>query len=381
MPSSDGAILQSNQHSLFVTLIRKFGEFLFELDSKEKFLTAWTSRNALLQTRRAGIFGKRPQDVFGVEISRVLDQIIQSVIRESLRVDCEFPIDLPAGRRWFHALAYPVGGTAKYPSSVCLMARDITARKTAEFSLCKREALLAHAERVTQTGCWELDVKTLRRDWSPQLFRLFGLDPSQGIPPLESMFAMIVPEDRNRIRDVIESAINGGTSFQSEGRYNLPDGRVRAIFMRGVSLLDEAGKTTQLVGVVQDVTETRHTAERQRKNESLLLQAEELANLGSWEYDVAEQQFIWSAQMFRMLGVSPDEQPFPLGRACALFHADDRMRVWQEVKTLLQNQQPLENEVRFVLPDGRVRIFQSRAVCVADDCGPAPSAFSAPLRT
>ena len=249
------------------------------------------------------------------------------------------------------------------------MARDITPRKTAEFSLREREALLAHAEQVTQTGCWELNVKTGQRDWSLQLFRLYGLNPSQGIPPAESMFAMIDPEDRDRIRSILDSAIENGTPFQSEGRYTLPDGRVRIIFMRGLPLLDEAGKTVQLVSVVQDVTETRHAAERQRKNESLLLQAEELANLGSWEYDIANQQFTWSAQMFRMLGVSPDEQPIPLNRACLLFHNDDRMRVWQEVKTLLQNQQPLENEVRFVLPDGRVRIFQSRAICLADKSG------------
>ncbi len=369
LPLSGDPILQSNQHPLFVTLIRKFGEFLFELDASGKFVTAWTSRNALLQKRRASVFGRCPGEVFGFAISRALGQIIQSVVRDGLRVDCEFPIELPSGRRWFHALAYPVGSSAKHRSSVCLMARDVTSRKSAEFSLRKREALLAHAEQVTQTGCWELDVKTGRRDWSLQLFRLYGLDPPRGIPPAETMFAMINPEDRDRVRNAIESAIDAGVPFQSEGRYTLPDGRVRIIFMRGLPLLGETGKTTQLVGVVQDVTESRHTAERQRKNESLLLQAEELANLGSWDYDVAAHQFTWSAQMFRMLGVSPDEQPIPLGRACAFFHTDDRMRVWQEVKTLLQDQQPLENEVRFVLPDGTIRIFQSRAVCVADHAG------------
>lgn len=366
---SDVPAPHSNQHPLFSALIRRFGEFLFELDPSERFLTAWSSRNALLQKRRAGVFGKRPSDVFGLEISRSLHQIAESLLRENLRVDCEFPIELPAGTRWFHALAYPIGRTANRPCSICLMARDITRRKTAEFSLSKREALLAHAEQVTQTGCWELDVQTGQRDWSLQLFRLYGLDPSQGVPSVESMFAMIDPVDRDRIRAVLESAIENGTPFQSEGRYTLPDGRVRVIFMRGLPLMDEAGKTAQLVSVVQDVTEARQRDERQRKNESLLVQAEELANLGSWEYDVHEQRFAWSAQMYRMLGISSDEQPIPLARACALFHKDDRLRVWQEVKTLLHDQQPLENEVRFVLPDGRVRIFQSRAVCIADNSG------------
>lgn len=369
LPISDEGNARSNRHPLFATLIRKFGEFLFELDRNERILTAWTSANALPHKRRASAAGKRPREVFSYGISRSLHQIFQSVFYHGPRVDCEFPIELPAGFRWFHALAYPVGGAAGHPSSVCLVARDITARKTAEFSLRRREALLRHAEQVTQTGCWELDVKTGQRDWSLQLFRLYGLDPSQGVPPSEAMFAMIDPEDRDRVRSTLESAINSGTPFQSEGRYTLPDGSVRIIFMRGLPLLDENGNTAQLVAVVQDVTEFRQRAERQRKNESLLLQAEELANLGSWEYDVAEQQFTWSGQMARMLGLPPGDQPIPLAAACALFHNDDRLRVWQEVKALLHHQQPLENEVRFVLPDGRVRIFQSRAVCVADHAG------------
>lgn len=70
LPLSGDPILQSNQHPLFVTLIRKFGEFLFELDASGKFVTAWTSRNALLQKRRASVFGRRPGEVFGFAISR-----------------------------------------------------------------------------------------------------------------------------------------------------------------------------------------------------------------------------------------------------------------------------------------------------------------------
>lgn len=325
----------------------------------------------MLQKSRTSVFSKRPREVFGYQVSQVLDHIFKSVIHEQRRVDAELALDLPAGRRWFHVLGYPVSGTAKRAYSVCLMARDISARKTAEFSLRQREALLAHAEQVTQTGCWELDVKTGRRDWSLQLFKLYGLDPAQGVPAIDTMFGMIDAADRERVRAVFDSAIRDGTPFQSEAPYHFPDGRVRIIFVRRLPLLDETGKTAQLVGVVQDVTELRERAEKQRRSESLLSQAEQLANLGSWEFDVTEQSFTWSAEMFRMLGIEPQEEPVPLGRACALFHSDDRLRVWQEVRTLLQDKQPLENEVRFVLSDGRVRIFQSRAVCIADQAGRA----------
>jgi hypothetical protein len=91
------------------------------------------------------------------------------------------------------------------------------------------------------------------------------------------------------------------------------------MFMRGLPLLDETGKTIQLVGVVQDVTETRQTAERQRKNESLFLQAEELANLGNWSTTSQNNSLSGPPKCFRMLGISPDEHPVALGRACAFW--------------------------------------------------------------
>src|SRR5579863_1963399 len=84
LPVSDGGARHLHQHPLFSTLIRRFGEFLFELDPHEKFLTAWTSRNALLQKRRAGVFGKHLNEVFRPEISSPLHQIVQSVLRENL---------------------------------------------------------------------------------------------------------------------------------------------------------------------------------------------------------------------------------------------------------------------------------------------------------
>jgi PAS domain S-box-containing protein len=225
------------------------------------------------------------------------------------------------------------------------------------------------AEQVTGTGCWEHDVRTHQRIWSSQLFRIYGFDPKNGVPSEETMFAMIHPDDRERIRGILCSALEHSSPFESEGRYNLPDGRQRIIFVRGITLPDDSGKTARLVAVVQDVTEIRRAQAQAQERESLLAQAEQLASLGSWEFDVTQQSFTWSAQMYRMLGLPPDGQPVPLAQACALFHPDDRAGVTQEVGALIKYARPLENEVRFVLPDAQVRVVHSRAVPITNDSG------------
>src|SRR5580692_5686084 len=353
----------------FVALVKTFNEFLFELDADGKFLSIWTSNEALLRERRAEFLGRRALEVLGEEIFHPFSKLFRRVIHQGACEDIEFPVDFPAGRRWFQARVSAVGRGAKKSHSVCLLARDITQRRLAEEALRQQEALLMHAEQVTATGCWEYNVATRQRVWSDQVFRIYGFDPKNGVPSEETMFEMIHPDDRERVRGVLHSAVERCSPFESEGRYNLPDGRQRIIFIRGIALPDQTRKTARILAVVQDVTEIRSAETQARERESLLAQAEQLASLGSWQFDVAQQSFTWSAQMYRMLGLPPDKQPVPLSRACALFHPEDRARVTQEVADLIQFARSFENEVRFVLPDGQVRIFHSRAVPITNESG------------
>jgi PAS domain S-box-containing protein len=353
----------------FVALVKTFNEFLFELDADGKFLSIWTSNEALLRERRAEFLGRRALEVLGEEIFHPFSKLFRRVIHQGACEDIEFPVDFPTGRRWFQARVSAVGRGAKKSHSVCLLARDITQRRLAEEALRQQEALLMHAEQVTGTGCWEYNVATRQCVWSDQVFRIYGFDPKNGVPSEETMFEMIHPDDRERVRAVLHSAVQRCSPFESEGRYNLPDGRQRIIFIRGIALPGETGKTARLLAVVQDVTEIRRAAAQDRQRESILAQAEQLASLGSWEFDVAQQTFTWSAQMYRMLGLSPDNQPIPLARACAMFHPEDRARVTQEAATLIEYRRSFENEVRFVLPDEQVRVFHSRAVPITGESG------------
>jgi len=353
----------------FVALVKTFNEFLFELDADGRFLSIWTPNAALLRERRAEFLGRHALEVLGEEIFHPFSKLFRRVIQRGVCEDIEFPVDSPSGRRWFQARVSAVGRGAAKPHSVCLLARDITQRRLAEQTLRQQEALLMHAEQVTGTGCWEYNVETRERVWSSQLFRIYGFDPKHGVPSEETMFAMIHPDDRERVRGILQSAVEHCSPFESEGRYNLPDGRQRNIFIRGIALSETAGKSARLFAVVQDVTELRLAEARDRQRESLLAQAEQLASLGSWQFDVAQQSFTWSAQIYRMLGLAPDNQPVPLSRACALFHPEDRARVTQEVADLIQYARSFENEVRFIRSDGQVRIFHSRAVPITNDSG------------
>jgi PAS domain S-box-containing protein len=231
------------------------------------------------------------------------------------------------------------------------------------------EALLLRAEQLANLGCWEVDVQAFTAHCSDQLFRLLGLEPESGPIPLDRIFELIHPEDRDKVRAKFLASIETNQPYDNETRYMLPDGRVRIFHGRALPIVGCSGRVIRMVGISQDVTDQKEAEEKLRKSEAMLAQAERLASLGSWEYDVERKSFTWSDQMYRMLGRPPGDSPVPLEEACAIFHPDDRARVWQDVLGIISEGHALENELRFVLPDGQVRIFHSRAVPVKNPLG------------
>ena len=353
----------------FVALVKTFNEFLFELDADGKFLSIWTSNEALLRERRAEFLGRRALEVLGEEIFHPFSKLFRRVIEQGAGEDIEFPVDFPSGRRWFQARVSAVGRGAGKSHSVCLLARDITQRRLAEEALRQQEALLMHAEQVTGTGCSEYDVRTGQRIWSRQLFRIYGFDPKDGVPSIETVLDMIHPDDRGRFRSDLLSAIESCAPFVAEARYNLPDGLQHIIFVRGITLPDESGKTARLLTVVQDVTELRRAETQARERESLLAQAEEIAKLGSWEMDIVHSTITCSAEFFRMLGLEPITGPIPVEDLWSMVRLEDIGAVKQALQPAIATRTPLEHLSRYIMPDGRTRVLHTRAIPFADASG------------
>lgn len=197
-------------------------------------------------------------------------------------------------------------------------------------------------------------------------------DKSLLVRPVEEMLGQpllgIIGEDAyGPFRTLFERIHKNGIAEDFEYSLNLAHGN-HSFIARAVPVDAPTGERTIRV-LVQDVTGLQKIEEHSRKIESLLKQTQEIANVGSWEYDVERRTFLWSEQMYRMLGLEPGSDAVALDTACQMFHPDDRARVWQDVMTLIETGKPLENELRFQSACGETRIFFSRAIPVKDESG------------
>jgi PAS domain S-box-containing protein len=247
--------------------------------------------------------------------------------------------------------------------------RDITERNHAEQRLRKSESLLAQAEQLANLGSWELDLKTDTLVWSEQIYRMLNLSP-QGVNEKADRFWQMVPlDDRERAQRENRSAIANRCPVEYELRCVLPDGRVRTIQARAVPSYDETGQPLRLVGMAQDITERKEAEEMLRKSESLLTQAEQLANLGSWEMDLRTGTLTWSKQMYRMLGLDPEKTFLSRDSFWQMVYPDDRERGQRDRNQAVAEHRPIDNILRCLHADGSLRIVHVCAVPVYDEAG------------
>jgi PAS domain S-box-containing protein len=141
---------------------------------------------------------------------------------------------------------------------------------------------LAEAQRLAHVGSWDWDIATGAVRWSEEMFQIYGYEPRTDPIDFELAVKDVVPEDRDTIKINALAAIEsgaGGDMPDVEYRLVRPDGRVRLLYGRGKLILDADGKPKEMVGTVQDITDSREAernAERLKEMEVRHRQALEL---------------------------------------------------------------------------------------------------------
>jgi diguanylate cyclase (GGDEF)-like protein/PAS domain S-box-containing protein len=120
-----------------------------------------------------------------------------------------------------------------------------------------------------------------------------------------------------------------------------------------------------------DITERKRAEQDLLQHQRMLSQAQQVAHVGSWEWDIAANRVTWSEELYRIYGVAPVRHAATFEAYLALVHPQDRERVQQTIGQAVADRQPFEFEERIVRADGSVRTLLSRGVVDADESGDA----------
>lgn len=142
-------------------------------------------------------------------------------------------------------------------AGVILIFRDFTEHRRHEQQMLLSRERLRLALDAAQLGTWRRDLITGEVEWSPELERLFGLEPGSFKGSREQFLDLLHPDDRPKYIDEIQAAIQERRDYRVEFRY-LRDGQYRWMEGRGRAFYDDvSGSPVSMTGIGLDITEVK----------------------------------------------------------------------------------------------------------------------------
>lgn len=137
---------------------------------------------------------------------------------------------------------------------VAVILNDITKRKLAEIQLNLNMNDLLESQRIAHLGTWRMNLQTTEIVWSQELFKMFGIDPSQTPPPFTEHHKLFTSESWKKLSAAIEKTKSMGVPYELELESINLDGKNRWIWTKGEAEKDENGQIISLRGAAQDIT-------------------------------------------------------------------------------------------------------------------------------
>ncbi len=129
------------------------------------------------------------------------------------------------------------------------------------------------------------------------------------------------------------------------------------------------GEVRGIVVLVTDITARRVAEEAQAAAEARLREAERVARIGSWEWDLVNDHTTWSEGLYRIYGIAPDEFDSTLEGARRRVYPGDQERVGHTLERAIAERSSFTLEYRAVLADGRVHTLRNHAEVIVAETG------------
>ncbi|HEY2429362.1 MAG TPA: PAS domain-containing protein, partial [Acidimicrobiales bacterium] len=114
----------------------------------------------------------------------------------------------------------------------------------------------------------------------------------------------------------------------------------------------------------RETTATQELAGELADSRRRLEEAQRIARLGSWEFDVRTEELRWSDELFRIMGLDPREGPLGFGESLEAIVPDDRDKIVVAIARAWRDREPFSFEQRIVRPDGTERLIRTHGEVV-----------------
>ncbi len=249
---------------------------------------------------------------------------------------------------WVHWSDYgvPVLDSGGKPCRWIGACTDITDTKKAEQELIESEERYRtlFTNEIDAISIFEIETKKIV-DVNDAWLKLYGYSKDD----LGNLTINDVSAEQKSTHKAVKQSAKIGTVFIPERKHRHKDGTEFFVELSAGPFTWKGQKL--MYALVRDITERKKAEDKLKESEQLLAETQKIAQLGSWELDVATEEIKWSEETFRITGIQPKEK-LTLQEYLDMVHPDDIPLLQEALEKSTSEKKPFEVELRHRQPDG-----------------------------
>ena len=233
-----------------------------------------------------------------------------------------------------------------------VLAALVEERKIASSELALSNERVRLAMEAGTSVAWDLAVQSGRNAWIGNLQTIFGTSSDTLVPNAEDFIRYVHPDDRERVSSALHDARHNREMYALEFRIVRPDGMIRWLAARGRFYYSTDDEPERILGVALDITERKLAERAVKESEERFRFAARAGKMYAYEWDVATDTVMRSAEHVDVLGFSDQAKQLTRQQLLATVHPDDRALFVGSVDQVTPENPTTQISYRMLRPDG-----------------------------
>ncbi|MFY0698363.1 MAG: PAS domain-containing protein [Balneola sp.] len=231
--------------------------------------------------------------------------------------------------------------------------------------------------KAINAGIWDWYLEDNSEWWSPRFYEMLGYVNGEIEASYNTFLNILLHrDDKERVVTAVEEHLKSGTPYKLEIRMKNKSGEYRWFETVGQASFDTDGNPIRMVGSIIDI-QNRILIEEEKKElfntisetRTKLEEAQEIAKIGNWNWEMKEDIITWSDQNYRVFGQSKDFTP-TFEQLNELIPEEEREPFQKDVERAIAENIPHDFIHRIVINEGReVRYIHERGKVFYDEEG------------
>ena len=206
---------------------------------------------------------------------------------------------------------------------------------------------------------------------SPACEKVTGYTPEEFAANPYLWIEMVVPEDRDFVKDRVRQLLRGTEIPPIEHRIIRKNGEIRWVRDTTILFKDAFGNLLSYDGMIQDITEQKRAEEYLRELSQRLQLAALAARFGVWDWNVRANIMVWDDRMFELYGITRETFSGNIDSWMIGLHPDDRESAITSCHAALKGNREFDFIFRVCHPDGTVKHIKTNGLVIRGADGAA----------